>query len=190
MEYDSHADIFDSEKVWDQIDLNKKKECISRLRAKYNELDESVIEWMLHMRRIRRESLSKNYSKSPEVNLTSLAPKDDTPRAFCDIHSTSEHMRRQMIEISFYCSKRTATQQWTEDMRFIGLDWFENSEDFKEQTNYHLKADEHRSFKPFNVCTGSKPARFPGLKLKNRKSLADSSSYVAVSYCWNREQVE
>lgn len=190
MEYESQADIFDSAKNWDQVDLNKKKECISRLRAKYDEVDESVFEWMLYMRYIFRESLSKNYSKSPEVNLISLAHKDDTARAFRDIHSTSEHMRRKMIEISLYSSKRTETQQWTENMRFIILDWLEGGEDFKEQTNYYLKADEHRFFKPFNVATGSKPARLPGLKLKNRKSLADSSSYVAVSYCWNREQVE
>lgn len=151
---------------------------------------ESVIEWMLQSRYIFRESLYSNNSKSLELNSTSLAHKDDTARAFCDIHTTSEKMRRQMIEIASYCSPRITARQWIENMCFIVMDWFEGSEGFKEQINDNPKADEHRSFKPVNAFMGSKFTQLPGLKIENRESLADPSSYVAVSYCWNREQVE
>lgn len=122
----------------------------------------------------------------------SVATKDDTARTFGDIHLSSEKMRHQMIEISQYGSRRTAARQWMDNMRFIVIDsrWSEGGKNREEQLSNNSQADEFASPKPFNASAGSKPTRPASLAMKNRKSLADSSSYVAVSYCWNREYVD
>ena len=134
--------------------------------------------------------LETNSANGMTADQASLHTKDDTFKAFSDIHSSSENLRRQMIEISHYGSQRTAARQWTDNMRFIVMDWSEGGEELEEKLGYNSKANTSRSSKPSNASVGPKPSRPAGLKLKDRKSLANSSSYVAVSYCWNREYVD
>ena len=63
-EYDYHDEIFSPNKTWNELDLAKKKESITRLKAKYGDPKGSAAEWMLHRRHLAARETSKKHRKT------------------------------------------------------------------------------------------------------------------------------
>lgn len=119
--------------------------------------------------------------ENPTSDQIFWANKDDTAQPFNEIHSTSEKMRQQMIEISDYRTDRRAARLWVENMRFLVQDCNEGDRDLQDCLH---------SITEVNSLPRTKLTRPPTLSVKTRKLLEKPSSYVALSYSWNREFVD
>lgn len=117
----------------------------------------------------------------------SLNPVNDINLRFGDIFPSQEIMRQQMVEIAKYSSRRSQAQDWVSKMRFLTM----QSED--EKNSYRESSVVQGVITPAAVPESSSPAASPSrvvLKLADRSILADPAAYIAVSYCWNRVNVE
>ena len=110
----------------------------------------------------------------------------DTLKAFNEIHKTPEEMRRNMVEIAKYSYEREQTSSWVAGMCFLLID--DSTKDRFQRLSLEWsnpKKDEF-SLKPFQES----PSGSLVLRLVNRSELTTRTAYVAVSYCWDRTDIE
>jgi Heterokaryon incompatibility protein (HET) len=100
---------------------------------------------------------------------------DDQSRSYCEIHESSSDLRQTMLEIAQHSSLRSRSRGWVNTMRFLETD--EN----------HQALDKLDRSRPSSLDSSSYEIL---LRLKDCSILADPSAYVAVSYCWNRENIK
>lgn len=113
---------------------------------------------------------------------------NDINRGFRDIFPSQESMRQQMVEIAKHSSHRSQAQYWVSKMRFL----------IKHQSKdtvipYHQSSVIGSVTAPTAFPASSSSATSPSgtvLKLADRSILTDPTAYVAVSYCWSREDAE
>ena len=110
--------------------------------------------------------------------------KDDTNKAFKEIHPTPQSLRQQMIEIVRYKSQRTRARGWVSNMRFLVVDRPEQREPVQLAGDNKVLLTDKSSSSDGSVQSGLFPVC---LKFGSRRSLPDPNAYVAVSYTWNRE---
>ena len=96
-------------------------------------------------------------------------------------------MRQQMVDIARHSSRRSQAQDWVSKMRFLTMDHPDD------RTTHHHSSGESLS----SVRAGTtdslpytKTTSQAILELADRSILANSAAYIAVSYCWNREDIE
>ncbi|KAL9116694.1 MAG: hypothetical protein Q9187_006780 [Circinaria calcarea] len=112
--------------------------------------------------------------------------KDDTIRAFNEIHSSSQRMRQQMVDIAQHAFKRAQAQDWATQMRFLVIR--EPSDRIERPTT--LKGRETSEQSDTSQGPLTSVMRNLTLELASASALVAGSAYVAVSYCWNREEVD
>ncbi|MCJ1464062.1 hypothetical protein MMC07_002673 [Pseudocyphellaria aurata] len=118
----------------------------------------------------------------------SLNDVSDINRSFRDIFPSQETMRQQIVEIAKYSSRRSSARDWVSKMRFLTM---RQSED--EKISYHQSSIVEGVVAPATFPASLLPATSPSgavLELTDGSILADPAAYIAVSYCWNRENVE
>ena len=112
--------------------------------------------------------------------------KDDTTRTFNEIHSSSQRMRQQMVDIAQHAFKRVQAQDWATQMRFLVIR--EPSDRTERPTTLKGRA----TSEPTDISQDplTSVMRNLTLELASASALVADSAYVAVSYCWNREEVD
>ena len=113
---------------------------------------------------------------------------NDISHTFQDIFPSQESMRQQMLEIAKYSSCRSQAQDWISKMRFLILHQSKAAVISSHQSSVIGIATAPEAFSEYSSLATS-PSRTV-LKLAGRSILAVPAGYIAVSYCWNRENVE
>ncbi|MCJ1402663.1 hypothetical protein MMC11_005883 [Xylographa trunciseda] len=80
-EYDFHDEIFNPNKTWNELNIAKKKESITRLKAKYGNTKGAAAEWMLHRRHVAARETSKNHQKTQASTITGPPKNKSDPPA-------------------------------------------------------------------------------------------------------------
>lgn len=127
------------------------------------------------------DDYASSFTSQDEVDLIG-----DTLKAFEEIHESPEEMRRNMVEIAKYSYEREQTSYWVAKMCFLLIDGSTKDEFQKlSLTWFNLKAEDS-SLEAFR----EDPSRRLVLRLVNRSELTTRTAYVAVSYCWDRTDIE
>ena len=113
--------------------------------------------------------------------------KDDTIKAFGEIHPSPESFRQQMVEIANHKSRRNGARDWISNMRFLVIDHPEQSILHPETVE---AAPSSRQWPSLFDLVNESEDHVMQLRLKKRQEMSDPNAYVAVSYTWNRENSE
>lgn len=108
---------------------------------------------------------------------------DDVDRSLVDIQPSPEELREQMVQISEHGFRRPRSRDWMSRLRFLIINGLCSSESSIPSRSGHESSAEvqiHPS-PSFVTCQERRT-----LRLARLPSLKAPSSYVAVSYCWNR----
>lgn len=106
---------------------------------------------------------------------------DDQHRSFRKIHHlTSAAMCQMMVDFAGSCSSRSSSREWLKKMRYLQ----------HVEPQYRSNGDSAETFGHLGLSEPPSPSRGPHatfLELNDRSALPNSSAYVAVSYCWDRD---
>lgn len=108
---------------------------------------------------------------------------NDSHQSLRDIQAFPERLREQMVHLSMYASRRSRASGWVTRMCFLIITQLHGVTTTLSQSRsglsdvqaYPSSSSSHARASPESI-----------LQLARRSALKDPSSYVAVSYCWNR----
>ncbi len=115
---------------------------------------------------------------------------DDVEQAFCDIHNQPEDLRKQMIEIAQYMRPREGARDWAKSLRLLVQ--YQTEETQARRSNLLEKGHQSHRFDPQKAdcaCKNLPPFASNNslsLRLGGQNDYPDCVHYVAVSYCWQR----
>ena len=110
---------------------------------------------------------------------------NDVDRNLRDIQASPEHLREQMVGLSNNGYRRSRARGWITRMRFLILNQPSGGETTSPKSESDsLAVQPHISTFAPHLPDSSRNF----LQLARRAALKDTSAYVAVSYCWNRER--
>lgn len=107
----------------------------------------------------------------------SLDLANDTDQSFCEIFSSDRDLRQAMVDIAKQSGRRSKAQDWARNLRFLLIPRSEDNEGLCNELPKGI------------VSTATSPCQTV-LKVGDQSSLADRAAYIAVSYCWERPDVE
>lgn len=113
---------------------------------------------------------------------------DDVEQAFCDIHKEPEDMRKQMFEIAQHMRPRDGARDWARNLRLLIQDQTEEIQARRSNCVEGLRS--HRIDQEAD-CTCKHLPPFASnnplsLRLGGPTDFRDCVHYIAVSYCWQR----
>lgn len=108
----------------------------------------------------------------------SLDMANDIDQSFCEIFSSDGDLRQAMVDISKYSGCRSKAQDWARNLRFLLV--------IQPRDNEGLCSHElHQGI----LSTATRPCQTV-LEFGDQSNLADPAAYIAVSYCWDRSNLE
>lgn len=107
----------------------------------------------------------------------SLDLANDVDQSFCEIFSSDRDLRQVMVDIAKHSGRRSKAQDWARNLRFLLI--------FQSKDNEDLCNELHKGI----MSTATPPCQTV-LKVGDQSSLADRAAYIAVSYCWERSNLE
>lgn len=108
----------------------------------------------------------------------SLDLANDVDQSFCEIFSSDSDLRQVMVDIAKHSGRRSKAQDWARNLRFLLM--------IQPKDNEGLCSNElHQGI----ISTATPPCQTV-LKFGDQSNLADRAAYIAVSYCWDRSNLE
>lgn len=102
---------------------------------------------------------------------------NDIDQSFCTIFSSGKDLREVMVDIAKHSGSRNKAQDWARSLRFLMIPQSRDDESLCNKLPIGV------------VSTATSPSQTL-LRIGNQSSLADPADYIAVSYCWERSNVE
>ena len=109
---------------------------------------------------------------------------NDIDQSLREIQPCSEHLREEMVRLSTYGYRRSRTQGWVDRMPVLVINQLSDVTPISSQLESGLPKVEPGASSSAPHCLTSDETI---LQLTPRSTLKDASAYVAVSYCWERD---
>lgn len=108
----------------------------------------------------------------------SLDLANDVDQSFCEIFSSDRELRQVMVDIAKHSGRRSKAQDWARNLRFLLM--------IQPKDNGGLHSNELRQG---IISSATHPCQTI-LEFGDQSNLADRAAYIAVSYCWDRSNLE
>ena len=102
---------------------------------------------------------------------------NDIDQSFCEIFSSDRDLRQVMVDIAKHSSRRSEAQDWARNLRLLLIFQSKDNEDLCNELPKGI------------ISTPTSPCQTV-LRVGDQLSLADRAAYIAVSYCWQRSNLE